>query len=245
MPTEKKKSVLQSLHSSIKFPASLNKSLNLKTFTKPKDRPIQEPLTMVPSVNAVKKTSQVLPRPENKRSNPLLSCSLNSSKATVLKSVSINHSEASIASTKKPRSTTVFSSFSFKSDERAAKRKEFFQKLEEKGNINKTEKTRLQPKLKVINILPRFWRMTKITFIIDKINFFLQEKGNKKLPWGGVPQEKISTSETTRPSNIIQKVPPKLGKKNFIEINKKKLSSSMACLPSKKLHDYSTLMLKS
>ncbi|KAI7741711.1 hypothetical protein M8C21_026511 [Ambrosia artemisiifolia] len=167
---------------------------------------------MVSSVNGVKKSIQAPPRSENKRSRPLLDRLVNgnNNKTVVLKSNSTNHSEALTASTKKPRSITVPSAFSFKSDERAAKRKQFFQKLEEK------------PKLK--------------------------EKGrsdDKKLRWSTAIEAKPSTSETRGPSNKIQKVQPtqtcsqKLGTKpkNFIELNKKMLSSSMAFLRSKKSHD--------
>ncbi|KAK9074625.1 hypothetical protein SSX86_007223 [Deinandra increscens subsp. villosa] len=168
----------------------------------------------VSTVNMVKKTSQVLfPRQESKRSKPLLDHRVNGDKTVVLKSHSTNHSETVIASTKKPRPITVPSSFSFKSDERAAKRKQFFQKLEEK------------PKLK------------------EKAR-----SDDKKLRWSTTREAKPSTSETKGAIYKIQKImqdqatrmcQQKLGMKpkNFIEINKKKLSSSMACLPSKKSHD--------
>ncbi|KAI3731421.1 hypothetical protein L1987_62609 [Smallanthus sonchifolius] len=154
----------------------------------------------VSSFNGVKKTTQALPRSENKRSKPLLDRSINDNKTSVLKSHSTN------ASTKKPRSITVPSSFSFKSDERAAKRKQFFQKLEEKPKLKEKPKS-----------------------------------DDKRLRWSTALEAKPSTSETKGPTNKIQKVQPtrtclqKLGMKpkNFIEINKKKLSSSMACLPKK------------
>ncbi|KAI3818099.1 hypothetical protein L1987_11902 [Smallanthus sonchifolius] len=163
----------------------------------------------VSSVNGVKKTTRALPISENKRSKPLLDRSVNDNKTVVLKSHSTNHSEALNTSTKKPRSITLPSSFSFKSDERAAKRKQFFQKLEEK------------PKLK------------------EKAR-----SDDKKLRWSTALEAKPSTSETKGPTNKIQKIMQvqptrtclqKLGMKpkNFIEINKKKLSSSMACLPKK------------
>ncbi|GKC13085.1 DNA replication licensing factor MCM3, partial [Tanacetum coccineum] len=61
------------------------------------------------------------------------------------------HSETSSPCTKKPRSPSVPSLFSFRSDERAAKRKEFFKKIKEKSNTNDTKKIQLQPKLKVCN----------------------------------------------------------------------------------------------
>ncbi|CAI9278222.1 unnamed protein product [Lactuca saligna] len=218
--TEKKRSVLQSLHMSMNFPPTGIKNRILKTISKPKDRLIQQPLNLKVSINGVKKASQVLPPPENKS-----------------------------VCTKKPKSSssssTVPSSFSFRSEERAAKRKEFFQKLEEKGNKKETEKIHLQPKLKTTN-------------------------DNKKLRRSTALEAKTFASETKviRSSNI-QKVPqmqpcsPKLGRKpiprlvhkdtrcespsskpkNFIEINKKKLSSSMAFLTSKKKNDSSSVVM--
>ncbi|KAM0016648.1 putative protein WVD2-like 7 [Helianthus debilis subsp. tardiflorus] len=99
---------------------------------------------IVSSVNAVTKNTQALPKSENKRSRPLLDHLVNGNKTVAPKSNSTNHSDASIASTKKPRSVTVPSSFSFKSDERAAKRKQFFQKLEEKPKLK--EKARSDDK---------------------------------------------------------------------------------------------------
>lgn len=195
--TDKKRSALKSLHMSMNFLPAGNKNGILKTISKPlKDRPIQQPLNL-----KVKKNSQVLPPQEN-RSN------LN----------------ASSVCTKKPRSSssTVPSSFSFRSEERAAKRKEFFQKLEEKGNTKEMEKIHLQPKLKARN-------------------------DNKRL--------QQNTTSDTKSLSSMHKVPPtqpcspKLGRKpilrliqessskpkNFIEINKKKLSASMASLLIKKM----------
>ncbi|KAJ0436100.1 hypothetical protein HanIR_Chr17g0900671 [Helianthus annuus] len=164
---------------------------------------------MVSSVNAVKKNTQSLPKSENKRSRPLLDRLVNGNKTVVPKSNSTNHSDTSIASTKKPTSVTVPSSFSFKSDERAAKRKQFFQKLEEKPKLKENART-----------------------------------DDKKLRWSTAIEAKQSTVETRVPSNKLQKVQPtqtsqKLGTKpkNFIELNKKMLSSSMAFLRSRKSYD--------
>nr|GEV74453.1 hypothetical protein [Tanacetum cinerariifolium] len=233
--TDKKRSVFQSLHMSMNFSPARNKDVASKTISKPNDRLTQQALTKV-SVSGLKENSQVLPRPEHARSKTLSERSVNGSRTFASKSHSTNHSETSSPSTKKPRSPTVPSSFSFRSDERATNRKEFFKKIEEKGNTCDKNNIQLQPKLK------------------EKAR-----SDNKRLQWSTAVEVKPSTRETKAPINSMQKVTPKLGRKpaprpvedtqplpwrssskpkNFIEINKKKLSSYMA---KKKVHD-STLM---
>ncbi|GJT58231.1 WVD2-like protein 7 isoform X1, partial [Tanacetum coccineum] len=151
--TDKKRSVLQSLHMSMNFPAARNKDVASKTTSKPNDRLTQQALTRV-SVIGLKENSQVLPRPEHARSKTPSERLVNGSRTVTPKSHSTNHSDTLSPCTKKPRSPTVPSSFSFRSDERAAKRKEaspeldFFKKIEEKGNTNDTKKIQFQPKLK-------------------------------------------------------------------------------------------------
>ncbi|KAI3497637.1 hypothetical protein L1887_33086 [Cichorium endivia] len=200
--TEKKRSALKSLHMSINFLPTRNKNETSKTTTtKPKDRliQIQQPLNLKASINGVKKNPQV---PQN----------------------------ASSVCTKKPRfssssSSTVPSSFSFRSEERAAKRKEFFQKLEEKCNTKETEKIHLQPKLKTRN---------------DNQKLALDTKkpctNETKSPKVGRKSTLRSIQESFCQSPWRTSSKPK----NFIEINKKKLTTSMASLPTKKiLHDSS------
>lgn len=166
---------------------------NKNETSKPKDRliQIQQPLNLKASISGVKKNPQVT-------------------------------QNASSVCTKKPRSSisTVPSSFSFRSEERAAKRKEFFQKLEERCNTKETEKIHLQPKLKTRN-------------------------DNRKL---ALDTKKTCTNETKSPKvgrkstlrSIQESCCQSSKPKNFIEINKKKLTTSMASLPTKKiLHDSS------
>nr|XP_043625273.1 protein WVD2-like 7 isoform X2 [Erigeron canadensis] len=219
---ERKRSALQSLHLSMNFSPARNKNGTSKTLSKHKATKVSE--------NEVKKSSQVLPKPESKRSKPVIGCSTNGSRKVALKSLSTKyHLVAPNACTKKPKPTTVPSTFSFKCDERAAKRKE---KLEQKCKVNETQTIQLQPKLK------------------DKTR-----SENNRLRCSTALEAKASTSETKAQSNNTQKVPPKTGRKptqdtcfrspwkssskpkNFIEINKKKLSSFMACLPAKKMQD--------
>ncbi|KAI3720384.1 hypothetical protein L6452_21300 [Arctium lappa] len=328
--TEKKKSAPQSLHMSMNFPPDrknigmysspfAHKNGTSKTMGKAKDRLTQQTLTRV-SVNGVKKGSQVLPRQEIRRSKPLLDCSINGRKTVDMKSLSTNHSETSSACTKKPRSSTVPTSFSFRSEERAAKRKEFFQKLEEKSDTKEMGAIQLQPKLKEkarndnkkllcrgeikaaststsemkvprtseikapsnsmqkekarndnkkLHCAPALEAKPSISEAKAPSNSMEEEKArnvNKKLHCSPALEAKPSTSEAKAPSNSMEKVPPtrpcslKLGRKptprlvqspwrssskpkNFIEINKKILSSSMASLPTKKMYD-SILMSK-
>ncbi|KAL7233302.1 hypothetical protein ACSBR1_017016 [Camellia fascicularis] len=65
------------------------------------------------------------------------------------KSHGIDHLKTSGVSGPKARPPTVPSSFSLRCEERAAKRKEFFQKLEEKTNAKEADKVYLQAKNKI------------------------------------------------------------------------------------------------
>ncbi|KAI8028141.1 Protein WVD2-like 7 [Camellia lanceoleosa] len=65
------------------------------------------------------------------------------------KSHGIDHLKTSGVSGTKARPPTIPSSFSLRCEERAAKRKEFFQKLEEKTNAKEADKVHLQAKNKI------------------------------------------------------------------------------------------------
>ncbi|KAI7748721.1 hypothetical protein M8C21_022261 [Ambrosia artemisiifolia] len=155
---------------------------------------------MVSSVNGVKKSIQALPRSENKRSRPLLDRLVNGNKTVVLKSNSTNHSEALTASTKKPRSITVPSAFSFKSDERAAKRKQFFQKLEEKPKLK--EKGRSDDK---------------------KLRWSTAIEAKPSTSETRGPSNKIQKVQPTQTCSQKLGMKPK----NFIELNKKMLGDDL------------------
>ncbi|XP_071736422.1 protein WVD2-like 7 [Rutidosis leptorrhynchoides] len=203
--------------------ALIKNETSSKILGKPKDS----------NVTRVKKNSQVLPRTENKWAKPLLDCTTNGNRTGVLKSLSTNQSEAPNVC-KKPRSTTTFSSFSFKSDQRAAKRKEFFEKLAQKSNTEKMEETKLQPKLKEKarsgnkELRCRTTLEAKCETRVDKVS---------KTQLGSPKPRRKPTRERVQEDTCSQSPwkSSSLKTKNFIEINKKKLVSLMACLPAKKM----------
>ncbi|XP_024987786.1 protein WVD2-like 7 [Cynara cardunculus var. scolymus] len=224
--TEKKRSPPQSLHMSMNFPHA-RKNIGLysspfapkngtsKTICKSKDKPTQQALTRV-SVNGVKKSSEVLPRQEIRRFKPLLDCFVNGRRKVDQKSISTSHSEASSACIKKPRSSTVPTSFSFRSEERAAKRKEFFQKLEAKSNTKEMGTIQLQPKLKEkarndnkkLSSAPALEAKPSTSERKAPSNSMEKEKArnsNKKLHCALVLEAKPSRSEAKAPSNGMQK----------------------------------------
>ncbi|CAL5382941.1 unnamed protein product [Camellia sinensis] len=85
------------------------------------------------SGNGLSVHSSAAPQEERRRSKPVDDCSV-SRRIADGKSHGIDHLKTSGISGPKARPPTVPSSFSLRCEERAAKRKEFFQKLEEKTN---------------------------------------------------------------------------------------------------------------
>ncbi|KAI8027794.1 Protein WVD2-like 7 [Camellia lanceoleosa] len=75
------------------------------------------------------------------------------------KSHGIDHLKTSGVSGPKARPPTIPSSFSLRCEERAAKRKEFFQKLEEKTNAKEADKVHLQAKNKISLTQPMHVKM--------------------------------------------------------------------------------------
>ncbi|KAG8365965.1 hypothetical protein BUALT_Bualt17G0026800 [Buddleja alternifolia] len=106
-----------------------------------------------------------------------------------------NYSKSSSAFGSKARSPTVSSSFTFKSEERAAKRKEFFEKLEQKSKSKETEKQQLSAKSQIPAVRPCSPK------IQDRAAFRVQDN-DPRPPWkvsGKIEGSKDVTVKNNRP----------------------------------------------
>ncbi|XP_028100572.1 uncharacterized protein LOC114299917 isoform X5 [Camellia sinensis] len=105
------------------------------------------------SANGLSVHSSTAPQEERRRSKPVDDCSV-SRRIADGKSHGIDHLKTSGVSGPKARRPTVPSPFSLRCEDRAAKRKEFFQKLEEKRNAKEANKVYLQAKNKISRTQP-------------------------------------------------------------------------------------------
>ncbi|CAA2968683.1 Hypothetical predicted protein [Olea europaea subsp. europaea] len=155
----KKNLTVTSLHMSVNFAScadetkkvsslGLEKIVNSRLIWTPaqasKENALQQTST-VASVDGILKHRSVRPQPEKRRT---IAKHDNSSSGNRTMTGKVQSSNLSTWGSE-PRCSTVSSSFSFKSDERVAKIKEFFQKLEPKPNSKEAGKKQLHAKLQV------------------------------------------------------------------------------------------------
>ncbi|KAF5450161.1 hypothetical protein F2P56_030535 [Juglans regia] len=159
---DKKRLSLKSLHMSINFASRTCKTSKTTTPVSQKvqskrtnatlfntfghDSSISIRTMTSASVNKLMKERSVKPQSEDRSTRTLLSNSVSAGITEDQKgqSLSIDRSNSSSVSRSKARSPTISFPFTFRSQERAAKRKEFFQKLEEQINTKEAEKWKQQ-----------------------------------------------------------------------------------------------------
>ncbi|XP_059308438.1 protein WVD2-like 7 isoform X2 [Lycium ferocissimum] len=136
-------------------PRSLHMSINCSSRTgemNKRSSPVIEKIvnSRLASVNGISKHPHGNTQPEMRRTTTQLHHSFYRSRMVVGQSLSdIGNSNSSSTSVNKVRSSTVCSSFSLRSEERAAKRREFFQNLEQK--LHAKEVQQAKPKGKATN----------------------------------------------------------------------------------------------
>ncbi|KAA8529694.1 hypothetical protein F0562_034206 [Nyssa sinensis] len=213
---DKKRSTPKSLHMSINFSSragetsktyspilqKIGNSRIIRTFVRTsKDSPTAQRIPTRVSVMGKSKCSSVTPQPENQRTKTLLDRSVSGSRTVNEQSQSISKDrlESSGACRSKAQSPIISSSFIFRSEERAAKRKEFFQKLEEeKLNAKEPERFLLQTKSK--EKAEDFKKMRQNISFADK-------------PFRNIPHEIESPNNHTKKIPLTRPRSPKLGRK--------------------------------
>uniref|UniRef100_A0A6M2EJY1 TPX2 C-terminal domain-containing protein n=1 Tax=Populus davidiana TaxID=266767 RepID=A0A6M2EJY1_9ROSI len=231
-----KKGVTQkSIHMSINFSSRLQDT-NKSSLRVSKDRSAAPEISTKGSVYGVSKLlPSVFRRSQDRRTKSELNKSV-SGKITaggISQTLSSDCSKSSSAKGSKSRPPLVSSPFSFRSDERAAKRKEFFEKLGEKNNAKEdTEKKHLQARPK------------------EKAEYDLK-KLRQSAVFGGKPRDDLHRG-LRPPENSTMKIPltrprsPKLGRKSTSNVASSKpviqrsnhsSTRSITLLPKKKTHE--------
>ncbi|KAM4120454.1 hypothetical protein ACJW30_03G133400 [Castanea mollissima] len=168
---EKKRLTVKSLHMSVNFASGTGKTSKTNSvfqevgsarsdenlFDTSQDSSTPVRTSTRASVNKLIKQPSVKLQPEDRRTRTLLSKSISGGIAGDGKehSLSMDCSKPSYASGFKARTPTISSPFTFRSEERAAKRKEFFQKLEDKIYAKEAEKVQPQTRPKISLTQPR------------------------------------------------------------------------------------------
>ncbi|KAL9401221.1 hypothetical protein Peur_005070 [Populus x canadensis] len=231
-----KKGVTQkSIHMSINFSSRLQDT-NKSSLRVSKDMSATPEISTKGSVYGVSKLlPSVFRRSQDRRTKSELNKSV-SGKITaggISQTLSSDCSKSSSAKGSKSRPPLISSPFSFRSDERAAKRKEFFEKLGEKNNAKEdTEKRHLQARPK-----------EKAEYDIKKLR--------QSAVFGGKPRDDLHRGLRS-PENSTMKIPltrprsPKLGRKSTSNVASSKpviqrsnhsSTRSITLLPKKNTHE--------
>ncbi|KAJ6903828.1 protein WVD2-like 7 [Populus alba x Populus x berolinensis] len=231
-----KKGVTQkSIHMSINFSSRLQDT-NKSSLRVSKARSTTPEISTKGSVYGVSKLlPSVFRRSQDRRTKSELNKSV-SGKITaggISQTLSSDCSKSSSAKGSKSRPPLISSPFSFRSDERAAKRKEFFEKLGEKNNAKEdTEKKHLQARPK------------------EKAEYDLK-KLRQSAVFGGKPRDDLHRG-LRPPENSTMKIPltrprsPKLGRKSTSNVASSKpviqrsnhsSTRSITLLPKKNTHE--------
>ncbi|XP_058093797.1 protein WVD2-like 7 isoform X2 [Magnolia sinica] len=264
---EKTRSTPKSLHMSINF-APYHAGETTPSTTRKRASPIHEKMRVSKIALSSSKTSRdsssalktpttvsssktlklplVTPQSENRRTKTTSEHMTPGNRKVDRKwhSVSVDRSKPSSASGNNTRSPIVSSSFSFKSDERAAKRKEYFLKLEEKFNAKEEQKVRLQAKNKekAENELRKLRQ--SLGFKAKPMpDFFCETETKNQIPLTRPKSPKLG--RRTKPGGVQETSPlppPRSlvkndGSKPVVEKNNRMLNCSLSSFPKKNTHE--------
>lgn len=223
-------------------PKSLQKSINFSpcvtetskaSLKKPKDSSTPIRTQTRASVNGISKHLSKLFQSEDKRSKMAVSSSVSGGITEAGRLQSPSPDLKSSTSNGKRRSPCISSPFSFRSEERVAKRKEFFQKLQEKNKAKEAEKVQLETrsKDKAQCDIKKVWQSTSLEAKQNKdlyhgshlpnahtkkekaehdITKLRQSTGFKAIPSANCPP---STTKQIKKKPLCQPCSPKLGGK--------------------------------
>ncbi|KAK4841772.1 hypothetical protein QYF36_010190 [Acer negundo] len=143
---EKRRKIPKTLHMSINFSSRASETSKASPkMLRDSSTSIQTPTKA--AVKGVSKHFSKIFQSEDKRNKSLVTTSVSGGITEDGKLHSpMDHSKSSSTNGTKTQTPNKFSPFSLRSEERVAKRKEFFQKLEEKNNSKEAEKAQLKEK---------------------------------------------------------------------------------------------------